>query len=315
MASVSKEDAYNLVWNLIKTTWRNIYVYRLHRLLDQDNFVTLLDKYTLQLENLWKNANKKTYNQFVDAHIGELVQIRKLLTGKNRQIYFTKQYSTMLTLCNTRIFSNTFRIARINARFSRLPTEIFTEFIKGITFFKSDITSELEDPPYHQPPSCGSADETFINKFKITESMSMYPALINSRKRAVKLCYIERLIYNNIYTYVIDKQNTGHLVELYQLERLFQDYYPDHKLTIDTNIGINQFAPTFLLIIDSYDNNKFHIEETFQKEANGNVLCKRIVFRNNGQSSPFEVKKEIKTQSFATGEVPWSSGIKRVKSI
>ena len=301
---VTKEDAYNLVWNLIKTTWRDIY---LHRLLNQDEFVTLLDTHTLQLEKLWKKVNKDIYNQFVSDHIGELVQIRKLLTGKNRQIYFKKQYNASLTMCNTRIFSNTFRISRINTRFAHLPTEIFTEFRKGITFFQSDITSKLEDPPYHRPPSCGSADETFINKFKITESMSQ--SIINSRKRAVKLCYIERLIYNNIYTYIIDKQNTGHLVELYQLERLFQDYYPDHKLTIDTNIGVNQFAPTFLLIIDSYDNNTFHIEETYQKETNGNVICKRILFRNHGHSSPFEVKKTNKTQSFITGEVPWNSEI------
>jgi hypothetical protein len=300
--------AYNAVWNLIKATWRDIH---LHRLTDQETFVTALEVCTLRLQQEWRNATPQVYNAFVESHLSELVQIRKLLTGKNRHMYFDRSYNTRLTACNTQIFSNTFRISRINARFSRLPTAIFAEFVKGITFFQSDVTPTLETPAYHRPLSCGSGDLTFREKFVIDASMS--DIVVNRRKRALRTCYIERMVYNNIYEYVLDKQDTGHRVELQQLERLYQDYYPGHKLTVDTNIGIGQLTPTFLIILDSYDDNKFHVEETYEKLAD-EVLCTRKLLRNSGRSSPFEVKKETKTQSFAL-EVPWSSTARRTNSL
>ena len=305
----SPTTTYNVVWNLIKATWRDIH---LHRLIDQEKFVTTLEANTLQLQKAWRNSKPQVYNAFVESHLSELVQIRKLLTGKNRQMYFDRRYHARLTTCNTQIFSNAFRIAHINARFSHLPTVIFAEFVKGVTFFQSDITSALESPPYHRPLSCGTANLTFLQKFEITGSMSA--TKINHCKRALRTCYIERMIYDNIYEYVLDKQNIGHHVELLQLERLYQDYYPDHKLTVDTNIGIGQLDPTFLMIIDSYDDSKFHVEETYEKQANGEVYCIRKLLRNIGRSTPFEVKKESKTQSYAN-EVPWSSRGRRTNSI
>lgn len=305
----SPTTTYNVVWNLIKATLRDIH---LHRLIDQDKFVTTLEANTIQLQKAWRNSTPQVYNAFVESHLSELVQIRKLLTGKNRQMYFDRHYHARLTTCNTQIFSNAFRIAHINARFSRLPTAIFAEFVKGITFFKSDVTSVLEIPQYHRPLSCGSANLTFLQKFEITGSMSA--TNINRRKRALRTCYIERMIYNNIYEYVLDKQDMGHIIELQQLERLYQDYYPDHKLTVDTNIGIDQLDPTFLMIIDSYDDNKFHVEETYEKQDNGEVYCTRKLLRNIGRSTPFEAKKESKTQSYAK-EVTWSSRGRRINSI
>jgi hypothetical protein len=310
MASLT--TTYNVVWNLIKATWRDIH---LHRLIDQEKFVTTLEANTIQLQKAWRNSTPQVYNAFVESHLSELVQIRKLLTGKNRQMYFNRRYHARLTTCNTQIFSNAFRIAHINARFSHLPTAIFAEFVKGITFFKSDVTSALESPPYHRPLSCGSANRTFLQKFEITGDMSV--TNVNRRKRALRICYFERMIYNNIYEYVLDKQDMGHRIELQQLERLYQDYYPDHKLTVDTNIGIGpvyQLDPTFLMIIDSYGDNKFHAEETYEKQANGEVHCMRKLLRNIGHSTPFEVKKESKTQSYAN-EVPWSSRGRRTNSI
>ena len=295
-----RRESFNTVWNIVKTAWRDI---RLHRLIDQEDLIERLENSTIELENAWANTQENEYNQFKESHINELAQIRKLLTGKNRKLYFDRVYHPRLTACNTRIFSNTFHISRINTFFSNLPTKIFSEFIKGITFFQVDISSDLERPPYHRPLSCGSSLQTFHEKFEITTNMT--PSKIRKIKLAVRLCYIERMIYNHIYKYIMDRQDARHIQELYNLERLYQDYYAGHRLIIDIDIGPSQFEPSFMILIDSYDNNKFHIEETYQKERNGDVLCTRKTLRNSGHSSPFEVKKETKTQTFAQ-EVSWS---------
>jgi len=196
---------------------------------------------------------------------------------------------------------------------SGLPAKVFSQFIRGITLFQSDVGPHLEYPPYHRPASCGTAELNFREKFGINDQMSK--SVINQRKNALRFCYIERMIFDKIYRFLLGKQEPRHLVELRNIERMYQDYFPGHELTVDINMTLDTIHPSFLVVIDTYDEGKFQIEETYYKEQpedpNTEVKCTRITYRNVVRMSPFLMKRDFKTQSFLA-EVPWSQAVPRL---
>jgi len=133
------------------------------------------------------------------------------------------------------------------------------------------------------------------------------------------------MIFDIMYRFMLGKQEPRHLVELRNIERLYQNYFPGHELTVDVNMALGTIHPTFLVIIDTYDEGKFHIEETYYKEEtedpealtdqenpDGDVQCTRITYRNFiGKMSPFLMKREAKTQRFMN-EVAWSQSTPRL---
>ena len=304
---------YDDLWKIVRNVLRDI---RFHKLINQIYLITVLDKLTLNLEKAWRNAKKQEYNDFVASHMTELFQIRQLLVGKSVRDNFKQEYHASLKLCNNRIFANTFHIHKTNVFFSGLPAKVFSQFIRGITFFQSDVGSHLEYPPYHRPASCGTAELDFREKFTINAQMSK--TVVNQRKNALRSCYIERMIFDTIYRFMLGKQESRHLVELRNIERFYQDYFPGHDLTVDVNMALDTIHPSFLVIIDTYDDGKFHIEESYFKENPENpdteVKCTRITYRNFVRKmSPFLMKREAKIQSFLA-EVPWSPSAPRLTS-
>ena len=48
----------------------------------------------------------------------------------------------------------------------------------------------------------------------------------------VRNCYIERLVYDNIYTNTFYRQDLGHLVELKSMEQMHDSYYKNESIGI-----------------------------------------------------------------------------------
>lgn len=296
-----EEEAYKQIWLLISDVWRNI---RRNKLINQAYIVMLLSNLTHDLEKTWKPVKKPEYTNFVDQHMAELFQIRRLISGKAIVLYFDKRYHKSLKMLAHKIFIHAFRIHKISTFFTGLPAQVFSRFIKGITLFQRDVNATLGYPPYHRDNSCGSSSMDFYEKFHITSDMSVRKA--TNRKNALRMCVIERMIFNAIYKFLLGRQEPRHLAELKNVERMYQDYFPGHRLTIDVDMSQDRVDPTFMVILDTYDDDKFCLEETYQKADNSEeVMCTRTLYRNLQRSSPFEMKKEFKTQTFAN-ETQWN---------
>lgn len=182
-------------------------------------------------------------------------------------------------------------------KFYHLPTKVFNAFVKGITYFATEHVTE--SPVYHREASCGTSSLNIEKKFKRKHGYSLGSAVTN--KEHVRLCYIERQIYNQIFEEILYRQDLGHLVELKRMSRLEQDMYPAINLRVTVSHFKGNF-PTQLRIdngeYDPIDPNAYYAE-TYIKDPNGNyVRCTKYE-----KSQPYH-----KFQSFDK-ELPWLPGV------
>ena len=141
-------------------------------------------------------------------------------------------------------------------------TRKFTEFSKGITFFASE-RQELRWPIYHRDLSCGTTAQKFV-KTKFGPDMGP----------AISRCYIERLIYDEIFQNELGYHYVSHKLELDEVARHYDKFFPRANLRVKLRF-LNNLVPISVDIITS---------DTFEKytktlDASGNyndiVFCKK----------------------------------------
>lgn len=223
--------------------------------------------------------NKKA---FVDNNACILFKVHDIMVGQFSKTYLYKQQRAVLRSPHDMFFKS-LEIKSPGARFSRLPTNIFNEFTKGITYFETDHVPG--NPIYHREESCGDANVPSNQKFveRITNS-----SLDRKRKHVtIRRCYIERLIYDVIYSNTFYKQDIQHLHELKSVEQLHDSYYKDESVSIKIKFR-DDIYPERLSIITEYPS---RIEtNTYAKQwGSANVSCKKTVFFT---------KKEIAFESY-----------------
>jgi hypothetical protein len=135
-------------------------------------------------------------------------------------------------------------------------TKLFNEFIKGVTFFHNEIDyryNRVPKPLYHRNLCCGSDNSPILN---------------------VEKCYIERLIYDDIYKkfgihfpealnstdnrhfpnldnrFFEHRQNDGHENWLFNVvKQLYFTTYPDvDNIELEVNKGLDSNIPLTLTI-------------------------------------------------------------------
>ena len=87
------------------------------------------------------------------------------------------------------------------------------------------------------------------------------------KKKALRQCYIERLLYDIIYEHTLHKQNLGHLLELQQVTRLYQDYFKGFKISIDVSYR-EVYTPSKVIIRTDHYGLNYSLEE-FEKKTDG----------------------------------------------
>jgi hypothetical protein len=201
---------------------------------NQAKIATVLkDIETLANTMLGKHDKNVDIKQVVQTHQAYLFKIHDVLVGKFAKLYMSPDLLVKTRKIHDKIF-NIFNIKQPRKRFAHLPTFLATTFCKGVTFFANDTGIDRK-PYYHRDDSCGSFDK---QKKSLT-------------KEQLKTCYIERLIYDKIFTHVFYEQDLGHLYELRAMELLFQDAYK--HLKIDVDIGFSDgIHPDTLTIIERY---------------------------------------------------------------
>lgn len=150
-------------------------------------------------------------------------------------------------------------------------TIVFEEFIKGITYFNDEMENKKKIPIYHRMASCGNSSENFIKKY-----LQCYNNNIEEDKDIKKThifkCYLERLIYDNMYKELTlhfpktinneHKQNNGHVYQLSKRAKNFNKCF----LGLEINIQIyyeNNFP--IYLIVEYYEKKQKIKEEKYLK--------------------------------------------------
>jgi hypothetical protein len=90
-----------------------------------------------------------------------------------------------------------FKILNINKYTPLNITRHLGEFIKGITYFS--YQQPIDDAPiYHRLSSCGNGSIAFREKYNQCTAALTFKEKRNIKKQ-IETCYIERLIYNELY--------------------------------------------------------------------------------------------------------------------
>jgi hypothetical protein len=231
-----------------------------------NNFVSLFKNVATKWNTSVKNLSKVEKKKILRDNIQIFYKIHSALVGYHAQIH-CKSLTTKFRGSHDIIFK-AINIIRPATVFAYLPTKLFTEFCKGITYFRDELITER--PAYHRMKSCGTGQKNIIDKFK--KALSEDSAIIN--KDNLKRCYIERLIYDNIYTNILHLQDPQHYRELKEIERLYQDYFREN-----VNIRIkyqDNFYPIELIITYTINETKIIIEK-YKKNINSNIVeCTKI---------------------------------------
>jgi len=196
---------------------------------------------------------------FIEGNKGELYRVHEILVGEIQRLFLDKHHTENARTCHDIIFG-AINIKVPRKRFASLPTQLCQEFCKGITYFENDGPI-LESPFYHRKSSCGTKTKQASEKFKH-----------DATKEYVRRCYLERLIYDQIYTHTLHFQDIGHEYELKVIEQLYQKFFS--YSSIDVRIKYRDMIyPINVMIIHSTPNGV--VIEQYSKNKSKHVLCKK----------------------------------------
>jgi len=224
-----------------------------------------LDDFYTHLNVLQKNLQKIKNNDilihgFIDKYNNELRQIKNFLFNRK---------NTRSRSIHDKIFT---RILKLDKYISLGITKVFEEFIKGITYFSDELENKKRIPIYHRAASCGNSSENFKKRYLQCYKDNSEIVLETKRKHISK-CYLERLIYDNIYKNSILhfpaglnnvelEQNEGHIFQLKEREKNFNECFLGLKIEIQIFYEIQ--LPSYLMIKYIRDGNIEKIEEYFK---------------------------------------------------
>lgn len=199
-------------------------------------------------------------------------------------------------------------------------TKLFEKLITGITYFYGETEPSAPFPVYHRFASCGHiGTQTTLSCTK-----GMPRTAKNIARSRVEKCYIERLIFDKLYTHEhlrfpergnVDEneslQDKGHLHFLELVKKEFAQCFKGYTIEIELlwSLDVVPSTPNGV-IISRMKNNKVVSKETYTKSivlgAFGNkdydqiVECKRTLYSEQGAP-----KEYAKVQSFHGGEKVW----------
>jgi len=240
---------------------------QLHLLVQQTtyNFITIALS-EQNLKDIERRLNRVSITEWPSIRTNHIVLLTKL---KINIEYLLKEPTIR---ANNRIFIG-FR-DRFSARLfeginvvneRKIVTNIFNEFVRGITYFTTDPPGTIyDDPIYHRDNACPPNNMPNL----VCDSTGMTPDDI---KKRMYTCYVERLIYDEIWLQIYGmQQNSGHLDWLLSTKKAFQKCFPHTTISV------------FVRIIDSIpDNVIITIEDT------SNIDIKNVVVEHYEKNYSF----------------------------
>lgn len=262
--------------------------------------ITECNKYNHAIDHDIETALDKFEKNLRKSSVIQINWLKDVYKNEIIKIKFTLSKLPALRSLHDKVFT---KHLKYNKNIPTHVTNLFENFITGITYFRNE--QEQAIPIYHRLYSCGPYENTYRQgNLVCTDDLSKKK--LNRRKSLIERCYIERLIYNNLYieeslhfpkTGVQEnEQNEGHLFRMDLTKKDFESCFPNTKINIDIEYSDNF---PFKLIINKI-NPKEELTLTYNKSftimANGNkiyedaVECIKHDHKNN--------KKYIKTSRF-----------------
>ena len=207
-----------------------------------------LDKFYIDLNNLYKNLEKIKNNTilihgFIDKYIDQLRKIKNFLLQRK---------DIRSRTIHDKIFT---KILKMDKYISLGITQVFEDFVKGITYFSDELENKKKIPIYHRVASCSNSSEDFKKKY-LQCYQNDNELTLKTKRDHISKCYLERLIYDKIYLNSILhfpiglnnelKQNKGHIFQIKEREKNFNECFLGLKLEIEVFYELG--LPCYLIV-------------------------------------------------------------------
>lgn len=232
----------------------------------------------------------RNFTEFVKSNLQSFWILKKTLISTEFEFFkdiYTQRLRNLLRVQYNRIVIP-IRFNQIIAGLIEGVTRTFTELSKGITFFQSE-QQQLRWPVYHRDVSCGTKHLATAQKFVKTK---FGPDMA----QAISRCYIERLIYNEIFQNELGYQDIPHKIELDDVARHYDKYFPHSNLKVKI-----RFFHHMPITVDVITND---IIEKYTKTLDVNGNYNDIVFCEK-QERFGDKNSYVKFQTFAA-ETQWN---------
>lgn len=198
------------------------------------------DKLNNSFFNVASEARKTEYKMENNLE-KSLKEFEKNLT----QIEILKsQYSTELIKLKHTLSKNSLlrslqdKHLKLSKQMPTYISDLFENLIKGITYFSNEKESVY--PIYHRLYSCGPYQDTHRLGNLICNEKLDKKELVR-RRPLIERCYIERLLYNEIYIHEslhfpeLGPQDDGHIFRMDLTKKDFESCFPNTKIEYDNN--------------------------------------------------------------------------------
>jgi len=233
---------------------------------------------------------------FIDDNISNLQEYKEILSKSN---------NVAIKRLHDKIFYSVLDWKRNGRRGAKI-TRIFENFIKGITYFENEKEDVDQVPIYHRLFSCGPRD---IGQLRCNQGLTRKERALVKKK--VEKCFIERLIYDNIYKsqslhfpssvfYKEPSQNDGHIYRLSRVKDDFTTCFPQVKIQI--HMEYDQMYPIKLTILREQRGHV--IKEEYMRTLNKMDVCTMYTETDIQCTKIVKNQRFFKFQSFK-GQVKW----------
>lgn len=262
------------------------------------------------LSRLMTDCRKLSYNQDV-VIVPTLKSFLKLLEQTtDAQLYYFKEkfqgelqrMKSIIAKSDRSLHDKIYNKLKLSRYISHVTT-IFEEFIKGITYFENEKDDQAI-PIYHRLYACGPYADTHRQGNLICRS-DLSQDELKRRRPLIERCYIERLIYDEIYKYYTlhfpsrndsPTQDEGHLFRMKLTKEDFESCFPDTQINVAIEHEDN--LPVKLTIERSQNTTKTML--TFHKYITLSHVFGVKIYQENVEVEKTDGKgrKYIKTSRF-----------------
>ena len=286
-----------------------------------EEIITVLDS----LEQFLSKQSRKRLERFRYEHDQSLRFVKqKLVSIRNPKV----------RSFHDKIFKNLLRYDDLKRR----VTLIFEQFIRGITLFENEMKEPIAEIAYHRDASCGSRDLD-REQYKDTRSCKITHGnpTLKVNKKLVYKCYLERLIYDEMYKQYIPSlffslrcmgmctsvahgyatkphdQDRGHRTMLEDVRKDFESCYPNTTLSVVIKYT-TQNIPYFLEITKQSKKYQQVIEiETYirvEQENNDITRYEDMYLETVNCEKYVRGMRLYKTQTYKKGSQGWSKDLR-----
>lgn len=273
-----------------------------------EQLINLCKVWETQLMNLKKyDFNDYTLQRFRDVFYTEL---RAFI------FFLREQQNDVLRGFHDRVFTNIFKF---NIKLPNGITIVFEEFVKGITYFSDEQDNFSYIPIYHRLTSCGVGNDAFRALYH-TCTPQMDAETKKQIQKRISTCYIERLIYDKLYTaYTTNNlQDEGHEHRLDITKADFKTCFPSIDFSIDiqydqhmpVRLVVNVFQHENLIATEFYTKSIIHDTNSPDiKKYSAVVECYCTTYQATKyiKYQAFEVKNKWKETDVEYPQIPFSS--------